>query len=55
MLGVSFREDDSRTREGHAAANLGLWTTPAIFVQYQPVCLRNRTAGVRGTTDLRRA
>lgn len=30
MLDVSFREDDSRTRAGHAAANLGLLRRVAV-------------------------
>lgn len=30
MLDVSFREDDSRTRAGHAAANLGMLRRVAV-------------------------
>ena len=46
VLDVSFREDDSRTRAGHAAANLGLLRRVAVSLL--------KRAGTRGSIQTRR-
>jgi predicted transposase YbfD/YdcC len=46
VLDVSFREDDSRTRAGHAAANLGLLRRVAVSLL--------KRAGTKGSIQTRR-
>jgi predicted transposase YbfD/YdcC len=46
VLDVSFREDDSRTRAGHAAANLGMLRRVAVSLL--------RRAGTKGSIKTRR-
>lgn len=46
VLDVSFREDDSRTRSGHAAANLGMLRRVAVSLL--------KRAGTRGSIKTRR-
>jgi predicted transposase YbfD/YdcC len=46
VLDVSFREDDSRTRAGHAAANLGMLRRVALSLL--------KRAGAKGSIKTRR-
>src|SRR5205085_11755607 len=46
VLDVSFREDDSRTRAGHAAANLGMLRRVAVSLL--------KRAGAKGSIQTRR-
>jgi hypothetical protein len=46
VLDVAFREDESRTREGHAGANLGMLRRVALS--------RLKRAGTKGSIQTRR-